>query len=280
MQQIGIEKGIVKTENEEVKTESTVASTENEDVRTENGNAAMESDNITEYTYSLEGLQFSDAEIADQRNAILDNMTPYLNSFLKALKQSDKEEIFIDQTSKYARNRMTELLTDNDFHFQSLLTYKDYVREWMLPLLKDKVLHRKANVVQGELMNYETLERILSEVVPADELTPDPAALAELQAAEQKATAKKKADKPAPVRSTIANASKQGYDLIAGFSVNKSNADRLCTQLKAKGCDAYIINRNGLYYVSMGSAASRTEIEAKYNHVKEWYKGDVSIKKL
>ena len=119
-------------------------------------------------------------------------------------------------------------------------------------------------------------------MVPADELTPDPAAIAEQEAAEQKAAAaaaQKKANKPAPVKSHIATASKQGYDLIAGTSVFKNNADRLCSQLKAKGCDAYIINRNGMYYVSMGSAASRTEIEAKYIHVKEWYKGDVTIKK-
>jgi len=165
-----------------------------------------------------------------------------------------------------------------------LLNYKDYVREDMMPLLKDKVLRRRMHVVQSELLSYETLERILSEIVPADELTPDPAALAEQmaaeqQAAKQQAAAKKKTDKPAPVISHIATESKQGYDLIAGASVYKNNADKLCTQLKAKGCDAYIINRNGLYYVSMGSAASRTEIEAKYTHVKEWYKGDVSIKK-
>ena len=67
--------------------------------------------------------------------------------------------------------------------------------------------------------------------------------------------------------------------IIAGAYVNKSNADRQCIQLKSKGCDAYIINRYGMYYVSMGSAASRTEIEAKYDHIKEWYKGDVTIKK-
>ncbi|MBQ6237125.1 MAG: hypothetical protein IJK07_02810 [Bacteroidales bacterium] len=239
-------------------------------------------DNLTEYTYSLEGLQFADDEIESQRDAIVGNLQSYLDKFLKTIKQGDNQEIFLAQVNSYTLNRLKDLLTDNEFHFQSLLTYKDYVREDMMPMLKEKVMHRKANTVQGELMNYETLERILSEVVPADELTPDPAAIAEQEAAEQKAAAaaaQKKANKPAPVKSHIATASKQGYDLIAGTSVFKNNADRLCSQLKAKGCDAYIINRNGMYYVSMGSAASRTEIEAKYIHVKEWYKGDVTIKK-
>ena len=237
-------------------------------------------DNVTEYTYSLEGLQFDETEIDNQRNEIVSNMRPYLSKFIKSVKQSENEDIFIEQVSKYAGQRITELVTDNDFYPQSLLTYKDYVREEMMPMLKDKMLRRKMYVVQSELLSFETLERILSEVVPADELTPDPAALAEQQAAEQKAAAAKKKDnKPATPKSTILNSSKQGYDLIAGTSVYKNNADRLCSQLKAKGCDAYIINRNGMYYVSMGSAASRTEIEAKYIHVKEWYKGDVTIKK-
>ena len=237
-------------------------------------------DNITEYTYSLEGLQFDNNDIDAVCNDILTNMQPFFTKFLKTLKQTDNEELFTEQVGKYAKQRITEMVTDNEFHFQSLLNYGDYVREDMTPMLKDKVLRRKMYAIQGELLNYENLERILSEVVPADELTPDPTVLAEQKDAEQKAAAaKKKADKPTPVKSNILTASKQGFDLIAGAYTNKSTADAQCSQLKRKGCDAYIINRNGLYYVSMGSAASRTEIEAKYIHVKEWYKGDVTIKK-
>jgi hypothetical protein len=237
-------------------------------------------DNTTEYTYSLEGLQFDNNEIATQRNEIVSSLNPYFKSFLKTLKQNDKEEMFLEQVEKYTDQRLQELTDDDDFYFQSLLNYKDYVREGMMPLLKEKLMRRKAIAVQSELLSYENLERLLGEVVPADELTPDPQALAEQQAAEQKAAAAtKKTNKPAPVTSKVVTESKQGFDLIAGFSVNKTNADRLCSQLKSKGCDAYIINRNGLYYVSMGSAASRTEIEAKYVHIKEWYKGDVTIKK-
>lgn len=237
-------------------------------------------DNITDFTMTLDGLEFSDNDIDSQCDELVNNMKPYLLNYLKTLKQSDNEEVFVDQVSNYAGQRMRELLKDDDFQFQSLLNYKDYVRESMMPTLKEKMLRRNMYAIQTELLDHETLERILSEVVPADELTPDPAQLAEEEAAERKAAAtKKKADKPAPITSKVVTESKQGFDLIAGFSVNKGNADRLCSQLKAKGCDAYIINRNGLYYVSMGSGASRTEIEAKYTHVKEWYKGDVTIKK-
>ena len=54
----------------------------------------------------------------------------------------------------------------------------------------------------------------------------------------------------------------------------------MATNLKKKGCDAYIIEVNQGYYVSMGSAESRTKAEALYAHIKEWYKGDISIKKF
>lgn len=233
-------------------------------------------DNLTNYTMSMQGLQFSDSEIISQRDEIIAEMTPYFKSYLKDLKQSDNEEIFIDQAGKYTEQRLREELADEEFHFQSLLNYKDYVREYMMPMLKDKQMKRKAVIIRSELLSYNTFERILSEVVPADELTPDPSLLPKEEPAK---VAKKKADKPAPVASKVLTASKQGFDVIAGAYVNKSNADRQCIQLKSKGCDAYIINRYGMYYVSMGSAASRTEIEAKYDHIKEWYKGDVTIKK-
>ena len=236
--------------------------------------------NVGFYTFSSEGLQFDENEIDAQSHKIVDRMSNYFTRFLKDLKQSENEDVFVEQVEHFCKLRLTELLDDKAFHPQSLLTYKDYVRDAYMPYLKQRQIDFKSWTIYKELMNQETLERLLSEVVPADELTPDPEEIAaEQKKAAEAAKKKAAAAKPAATKSHVATASKQGFDLIAGFSVNKSNADRLCSQLKGKGCDAYIINRNGLYYVSMGSAASRTEIEAKYTHVKEWYKGDVSIKK-
>ena len=234
-------------------------------------------DNMTEYTMSYEGLQFDEDEIVSVVNDDVDKLRPYFKDYLKSMKQSDKNDDFVEQAAKYADQRLRELLTDEEFHFQSLLNYKDYVREYMTSTLKDIQVKRKMVILNRDLMSTETLERLLGEIVPADELTPDPSQMTKDEPA--KPTEKKKADKPAPITSKVMTESKQGFDLIAGASVYKANADQLCKALKAKGCDAYIINRNGLYYVSMGSAASRTEIDAKYDHVKEWYKGDVTIKK-
>ena len=36
--------------------------------------------------------------------------------------------------------------------------------------------------------------------------------------------------------------------------------------------------KNDGYYVSMGSAPTRTKAEALYNHLKGWYDGDMAIK--
>ena len=235
-------------------------------------------DNITAFTFSPDGLQFEASDINRQTDKVMTLMDSYLKRFLKQMKQEQNEELFLDQVRHYVSNSLTELTTDNAFHTQALLTYQDYVREEHTPWLKSSVLQRKSHIVQTNLMDRETLERLLSEVVSADELTPDPSLANEEAKTKVTTKAAAKPAKPAPVRSHVATESKQGFDIIAGFSVNKNNADRLCAQLKGKGCDAYIINRTGLYYVSMGSAASRTEAEARFRHIKEWYKGDVSIK--
>lgn len=228
-------------------------------------------DNITPYTFSMEGIQYSSDEIDIRSQKVVSDMTPYLSNFLKQRKMSKYEDEFLAQVELYVNGRLTELLTDDEFYGQSLLTYKDYVREYNMPAIKERKMGRKTIGVQSELFESSTLETILSQIIPAEETIPEPVV--------EKPKADKKAKAAKPIASHIATKSKQGFDVIAGFSVNKSNADALCRSLKSKGCDAYIINRNGLYYVSMGSAASRTEIEARYNHIKEWYKGDISIKK-
>ena len=230
-------------------------------------------DNITPFTFSRDGLQFSPDEIDARSQKIVSDMTPYLTKFLKQRKMSNYEDAFLYQVEQHVNARLSELLVDDEFYGQALLNYKDYVREYNMPMLKDRKLHSNSIAVQSELFESSTLENILSQVIPADEVIPEPT-----PAKTDKPKAAKPA-KPAAPTSHIATQSKQGFDVIAGFSVNKANADALCRSLKAKGCDAYIINRNGLYYVSMGSASSRTEIESRFNHIKEWYKGDISIKK-
>ncbi|MCQ2297012.1 MAG: hypothetical protein MJZ51_00160 [Bacteroidales bacterium] len=90
---------------------------------------------------------------------------------------------------------------------------------------------------------------------------------------------KPKAD-PAPVSIVTTSKSKGAYDLIAGFYTSRASAAQMQKLLKADGCAAYIIEKNNGYYVSMGHAASYTEAQAKLEHVKSWYEGDVVIKNI
>lgn len=234
------------------------------------------SDNITPYTFSTDMLEFSGEEIDAQTDRIMSVMSPYLKNRLKALKQSKHEEAFLLATRQHVNEQLALMLRDDEYHEQCLLNYSDYVREANMASLKGLQLRRKSHAIQSELMSNDLFNSILGKIADIE-----PAVEETQQKPNDNTGAKNtaKVAKPATTKSTVTTESKKGFDIIAGFSVNKSTADQLCTKLKNNGCDAYIINRNGLYYVSMGSASSRTEIDAKYDHIKEWYKGDISIKK-
>ena len=105
------------------------------------------------------------------------------------------------------------------------------------------------------------------------------------RAAEAQPVVAKPADKPAvaqaeeaPVRVNMEQNSKLGFDIIAGFYLDRATAARLTARLHELGSDAYIIEKNNMYYVSMGSAKNRTAAEALFKHIKSWYDGDIAIK--
>ena len=140
--------------------------------------------------------------------------------------------------------------------------------------------------VQEELMDYDLLGDILDDVVAALGLRADgygygygangggANANAKANAAKQPTTAPY--EEVVPEAPTFKN-SKQGFDIVAGFFTSKKSANKCANQLKALGSDAYIISKSGGYYVSMGSAPTRTAAEALERHIKSWYKSDVKI---
>ena len=89
---------------------------------------------------------------------------------------------------------------------------------------------------------------------------------------------RKSKEEPAPVKVNVEQDSRQGFDIIAGFYLDRASAARLTARLHELGSDAYIIEKNNMYYVSMGSAKNRTAAEALFKHIKGWYDGDVAIK--
>ena len=137
-------------------------------------------------------------------------------------------------------------------------------------------------------MSATALEDILNGLVEELGLQPGEqqrtqAEVQQVKATEQAAVARKpkvQLDKDAPVYVYVEKNSKQGFDIIAGFYLNKNTAAKMTARLHELGCDAYIIEKNDMFYVSMGSAPTRTKAEALYNHIKSWYDGDIVIKEL
>ncbi len=223
-----------------------------------------------DYTFSLEGLHFDETEIQGACADLMSDLDAYVDRYLKSRNSTQFKQALIMQMNDYASTQLTARLTDNECYSQTLLFNGDYVREASMPMLKDQQMKRQRCNVCGELMNYDMLDQMLNDITGSEVVgVPEPVVPAAPVAKQQK---------NAPVRSNILTSSKKGFDVIAGFYAKKSNADRHCQKLKSSGCDAYIIEKNGYFYVSMGSAASRTEVDKLYMHIKEWYKEDLSIK--
>lgn len=239
-------------------------------------------------TYNCDMIDYTEREIAQQRDMVVRFMDGYINSYLSDRNYSNARVPMKDRVRQYAEQRLGELLGPR-FAVQRLISYNDYVYAIHERTLKGMYADSSRCKVQGELMNYRSLDDILYRMVDELGLQPDGAGaqktadeVKKVKADEKKAIEKKKAQQQngeSPVYVYVEKGSKKGYDLIAGFYLNKSTAAKMTASLHEQGCDAYIIEFNDLYYVSMGSASSQTSADALLKHIKSWYDGDVVIKK-
>ncbi|MBQ9639737.1 MAG: SPOR domain-containing protein [Bacteroidales bacterium] len=220
------------------------------------------------FTFSTDNIEFNDSELTAYAANIASTLQPYIASYAKSKRYSKATALLQEKVAATAANQLRERLRKRPNSVMQILTYKDYVRQYCADDIKQRKAAQQMAAVQAELMDAATLDQMLDEVLRNHEVEADAVKAATPVAA-----------KPAATLSHVQSSSKQGFDIVAGFYVNKSTADKMAASLKKKGCDAYIIDKNGLYYVSMGSAASRTKAEALYNHIKEWYKGDIAIMK-
>ena len=233
-------------------------------------------------------IEYTEREIGRSADMVCSNMAEYINNFLAERDYSNARVPMMDRVRQYVAERMEQLLGPR-FAVQRFIPYDDYIYENAKPWLKQTYADVSRHTVQGELMNYAALDEILNGLV--DELGLEPgsqkhtaAEVQQVKATEQQATVARKpkvqADGEAPVYVYVEKDSKQGFDIIAGFYLNKNTAAKMTARLHELGCDAYIIEKNDMFYVSMGSAPTRTKAEALYNHIKSWYDGDIVIKEL
>lgn len=242
---------------------------------------------VNALTFNPDMIPYTDREIGRSRDIVCLNMVDYINNFLAERDYRNARVPMMDRVRQYADERMQQLLGPR-FAVQRFIPYEDYVYEHAEPWLKQTYADVARHMVQGELMSATALEDILNGLVEELGLQPGEqqrtqAEVQQVKATEQAAVARKpkvQLDKDAPVYVYVEKNSKQGFDIIAGFYLNKNTAAKMTARLHELGCDAYIIEKNDMFYVSMGSAPTRTKAEALYNHIKSWYDGDIVIKEL
>ena len=248
--------------------------------------------NVNSLTFNTDMIDYSSREITRNTDQVCRTMSDYVNEFLADQGYRNARTAMMDHVRQYADQRLGEMMGPR-MAAQRFMPYEDYVYQDAEPWLRQRYAYQSRGQVQGELMDEGFMDRMLNRIINDYGIMPDNAqapAAAPAQAAAparaatpaQPAATTKKATLPDdnPVYVYVEKESKQGFDIVAGFYLNKATAARMAARLHELGCDAYIIEKNEMYYVSMGSAPTRTKAEALYKHIKSWYDGDVVIKEL
>ena len=237
---------------------------------------------VTDLTYNTDLLEYNQRDIDYHSDLVCRNMTDYIYSFLAYRHYTGAMEPMMERVYQYTKERLGTLLADR-FAVQRLYPFNDYVYSHNEPYLRQVFAQHQRCTVQGELIDMHLLDEMLDKLV--SELNLEPDANAPRTAGEQTAATAKPAAKPAtaqaeeaPIKVNMEQNSKEGFDIIAGFYLDRDRAARLTARLHELGSDAYIIEKNNMYYVSMGSAKNRTAAEALFKHIKSWYDGDIAIK--
>lgn len=241
-------------------------------------------------TFNTDLIEYSDREMMRTSDLVCFNMAEYINGFLTDRGYTSARVPMMERVRQYSNQRMIELLGER-FAVQRFIPYDDYVYKYNEPYLKYVYANRSRVKVQSELMDEGLLDEMLRRMIDELGLKPDGAGAApktaaevqEVKAAERREIETRRQaavekQQSAPVNVNVARDSKQGFDIIAGCYLNRQTATKMTARLHELGCDAYIIEKNDLFYVSMGSAATRTSAESLFHHIKSWYDGDVVIK--
>lgn len=235
-------------------------------------------------TFNYDLLEYDRRDIAYNRDLVCRYMTDYIDNYLAYRHYTGARVPMMDRVRQYAEERLGTLLADR-FAIQRFIPFNDYIYNHNEPWMRQTFASRQRVTVQSELLNMNILDGILDPLVAELGIEPDAGAprtaeqVKQVKAEERKTIERRKeAKEEAPVRVNMEQNSKQGFDIIAGFYLDRATAARLTARLHELGSDAYIIEKNNMYYVSMGSAKDRTSAEALFKHIKSWYDGDIAIK--
>ena len=231
-----------------------------------NGNAMYKDACL--FAFSEDMTDFTPSEIDGYADEINEYMSDYIGNYLTAQHYTSAKVPMMERIRQYSTTRLAELLNGGEYSVERLIPGDDYVGEYMSDYKKNRKGRMKRIIVQTEIMDGNFLSNMLHEVIDELGLKSDVAQVVMPPAA--------KTDVKPIVRTE--KRSRQGFDLIAGFYTDVNVAQKMKNRLRGYGCNAYIIEINHGYYVSMGSAKTRTQADAMYVKAKEWYDGDLSVK--
>ena len=232
---------------------------------------------LDDLAFNTDLLQYNERDIANNRDRVCTYMNDYIYSFLAYRHYTNAQVPMMQRVREYAGSRLSELMADR-FAVQPLYPYADYVYDNNETQLRKSFASRQRYRVQGELLDMKLLDEMLQKLVDELGLQPDVVATQPVAAP---VAPRPQTTAPAPTAPTnvkVEQNSRDGFDIIAGFYIDRAKAARMASRLHELGSDAYIIEKNDMFYVSMGSAKSRTAAEALFKHIKGWYDGDIAIK--
>ena len=254
------------TESEQPITEVEQPTTDDNDIQ-----ASPESNTYTDaclFSLSEQLTGFDASDIDARADAITDYISGYVTRYLNEKHYSTAKVPMMERIRQYSVSRLSELLDNSGYSEERFFSGNDYVSDFLSGYKKFHKGRQKQVTVQGEIMDRAFLDNMLATMV--DELG--------LKADNAKVVMPPAPQKPEKPVIKTERKSRQGFDLIAGFYTDVNTAQKMVDRLKGYGCNAYIIEINHGYYVSMGSAKTRTLAEEKFRKAKEWYDGDLSIK--
>ena len=218
------------------------------------------------FSFSEELTEISTGDIENHADAINDYLSGFITNYLNEKHYSTAKVPMMERIRQYSVSRLIELYDNSGYSEERFFASNDYVSDYLADFKRVHKGRQKQVMVQSEIMDRSFLDNMLNTMVEEIGLKADNAKVAMPPAP------------PAPPVIKTEKKSRQGFDLIAGFYTNATTAQKMVDRLKGYGCNAYIIEINHGYYVSMGSAKTRTLAEENYRKAKEWYDGDLSIK--
>ena len=202
--------------------------------------------------------------VATNKNMILKRLSGRIERFVKGKQYSTAAEKLKGKIGQFIEERLGDKFNTQTFNVTNLMPYTtdNFVRQYVGDELQTRKQRRVRYEVIEEIFANNMLGQYLDELINAGEVSKDVV----------KAPA-------APVYTApVYTAPKAGFDVIAGTYRDKQSAMRMASSLRSKGAGAYVIEKGGLYYVSAGSAPSRTAADKVMYQLKTWYTSNLSIK--